>query len=548
MAQTLLTLDLLTITLSELQALSFNALPATAEQARHMYNGHHLGAPTGGRDTNFAYWRGPMVRLPAGATEADQRNGQHVVDEFQTALRRSFTSTNYVKETVRREVSSSVARMSWTLMQTDVQRQEPDKRTVLEQEADALAGAWWRIDRNHPERAIRQALRYARREGRGVLRFRVAGGAFEKQADGKLAVKSFPAEQLLRFIRLECLLSPENVLIAEDPDTFTKRAAYSYKNAAEQDCMELSFVQDVDGKPITHLRILRGAELEAKPTPLELGGRITYIELEDEALITQQFLQNQMAYNTASTMVLRNTELAGFLERYGINIEPPYDVVPDPDNPGKNKRVYKKVTPGAGAMVLWRGSTHRKTDAQGKYMGDEPLGKAQYGRFEPVSPDSLMAATSHFAQNMYSEVAQSYVLMGKDATASGRSREVAISDFDIVRQTTVDLAEDTVGQVLEVFLALIAALTGRPGRYESIQVEGSVKSRIVPPSPEDRTADREDVAAGIISKAQARQRQGDDNPDQTEAQIQREQAVAPQPQPQPAPQPAKGRKRGRKAV
>lgn len=517
-----LTLNLLTASLGELRDAARSSLNATAQQARHMYSGHHLGAPIGGGEMNFDYWRGPMVRVPDEGTEADKRRAQGVVTEFQTALRRSFTSTNVLREVVRRDVHSSSARMSWTLMQPS-NRPAPDgTRTALEQEADALASSWWNAS---TEQAIRRALTFARREGRGVLRFRIASGLFQASQDGTLRVKgNVTPTDIARYVRLECLEHPENARVWEDPDTLNRRAVYAYQDSAQRDCVEVSTVADDTG--LTHLRVLRGDQQEAQGVALDLGGLVHYLELAADPLITPQFLQNQMAYNTTSTMILRNTELAGFLERYGINVEPPYEVVPDPDRPGQTRRVYRAPRTGAGSMVLWRQATYRKADAQGKYLGDEPLGKAEYGRFEPVSPAALITAAEHSQLNMYSEAGQVFVLMGKDATASGRSREVALADFGTAREDTVALAQNAVKGVISTFLALVAALANQPRRYAQLDVQGTVRPRVIPPSPEDRRADREDVAAGVISRATARQRQDIDDPAQEDAQIEKERPLS----------------------
>lgn len=535
----LLSLDLMTASLQELREAAAVDLSPTAEQARNMYNGHHLGRPHGqGRNlaTDFAYWRGPMVRLPEGGTEAQKREAQAAVNEFQTALERSFTSTNFVKETLTREVASCTAKMSWTVTQVDAQQKVEEQRTDLEQEADALLTSWWRTARRHPEKAIRTALTFARREGRGVLRFRVAGGALSKGEDGQLRVKTTDMAEVARFIRLEHVPTPESVTVWEDPDTFDPSAVYAYKDGNERECAETCHV---NGSGLTVLRVHRSSE--EQPTEvftLDLGRRITYLDLQAEPAISLQFLQNQMAFNTASTMILRNTELAGFLERWGINIEPPSEMIDDPARPGQKIKRFAPVRPGAGTMVAWQQSTVRSRDARGNVTDESPLGKAEYGRFEPSSPEALISATTHNMLNMYSEVGQSYVLMGKDATASGRSREVAISDFDNVRGPTIDLAEDTTGEVAETFLALVAALTNRPGYFSRLQVGGQVKTKIVPPSAEDRQADREDVKEKIISRQTARQRQGVDDPADEDAQIQREgkEAAAQAPAPTPDPQ------------
>lgn len=511
--------NLLTALLQDARTAAAQELSPEAKQARNMYNGYHLGEPIGAGKTNFAYWRGPMVVAPSNGTEAEKRQANGVLNEFQNALDRSFTSTNFVKATVRREVASSLARMSWALREVLDQRTEDDQRSTLEKEADGLLGAWWRLDKNHPEKAIRNAMTFARREGRGALRFRVASGILAQDAKGVRRVRrGLSREKIAQYIRLECIELPEDVRVAQHPDTFAWSGVYAYTDPEGNPAAEVCVV---DGEE-TVLRILKSNQAEPVVSRLQLGGRITLLVLELEPLITPQMLQNQMAFNTTSTMILRNTELAGFMERYGINIEPPFEEIDDPNKPGKKIRVYATPQLGAARMTIWNGTTKPQFDDRKNYVGETPLGTPSYGRFEPVSPEALMESASHSRINIYEEVGQVYVLMGAEATASGYSREVAIADFDIIRQPVVELGQAVIGQVAEVFLALVGALSGEPKRYENIQVEGLVTSRVVPPTPEDRAADRADAAVGIISMLEARQRQGMDNPEQQDAQILRE--------------------------
>ncbi|KQR40760.1 hypothetical protein [Deinococcus sp. Leaf326] len=510
--------NLLTALLGDARAAALQELPPEAKQARNMYNGYHLGEPIGGGDMNEAYWRGPVVVAPPGNEEAE-RQATAVVNEFQRALRRSFTSTNFVKATIRREVGSSLARISWTLRQVQGERGAEGERTEREKEADALLGVWWRLDKNHPEEAIRRAMTFARREGRGALRFRVASGLLAPDAQGVLRVRQGKSrEEVARYIRLECVEFPETVRVDQHPDTFAWSGVYAYTDADGNQAAEICAV---DGEE-TVLRILKPDQAAPVESRLKLGGRITLLVLELEPLITPQMLQNQMAFNTTSTMILRNTELAGFMERYGINIEPPFEEIDDPNKPGQKIRVYATPQLGAARMTIWSGTTKPQYDDRKNYIGETPLGTPSYGRFEPVSPEALMESVSHSRINIYEEVGQVYVLMGAEATASGYSREVAIADFDTIRQPVIELGQAVIGQVAEVFLALVAALSSEPARYADIQVEGLVKSRVVPPTSEDRAADRADAAVGIISMQTARQRQGMDNPDQEDAQIVRE--------------------------
>ncbi len=516
-----LTLNLATASIGDLRDAATVGLTDTAQTARLMYNGYHLGKPvTDGSLTvqDFSFWKGPKPGPVLQDSEQARRTAQEFQTEFQTALERSFTSTNFIRELLDREIGSVFDKLNWNTLDTNKQAtlKEGEDKTVLQQEADALMLGWWRIDRSHPERAIRSATTFARREERGVLRFRIGGGLLETvKAEGQdeqvTRVRSgLDMAQIARYIRLEHLTAPENCRVWEDPDTFTRHAIFAYKDLNDTESAE---VCTSDGT-ITTLRVLKGTAVSE--VKLQMGGRITYLELSLPTLITQQVLQNQMAYNTASTMILRNTELAGFIERFGVNLEPPYELVPDPETPGVMVRRYMPFKTGPGTLNLWRSATYDRTDEKGAYVGEQPLGNSDYGRFEPVSPAALTEAADHNRLNMYGEAGQTYVLMGADASASGRSREVAISDFDNIRQPVIDLAGYAVGEVLETFLALVSALANQPGHFDGLQVTGEVRARVVPPTAQERQQDLAEVQGRLIAASTARQRQGIDD-SQTES-------------------------------
>lgn len=60
----------------------------------------------------------------------------------------------------------------------------------------------------------------------------------------------------------------------------------------------------------------------------------------------------------------------------------------------------------------------------------QAVGGGQYGRFEPVSPDALIATKTDAYHDMLDEAAQSHIRMSGDATASGESRIQAMNDFN----------------------------------------------------------------------------------------------------------------------
>ena len=461
-----------TLTLEMVRQYATQALTSTQRCARDMYGGDHLGSLT--TRGQYAYWRGPMLSLDERLRGAEAQAAAREVREFQNVLQRSFTSVNLVREITDREVSASAARMTWE----------------TQSDQDTLLQLWWRSGGHHAERAIRQALTTARLEGRAVLRFRI----------GELPAIRTP-EMLAQSIRLE-VVPPEQARVIEHPDTLQHAALYAYQWQG-QDAAELC---SLDDRGLTVMRVMRGSVTQAS-TPLDLGGRLTLIELNMPVLITEQVLQNQMAYNTVITMSVRNTELAGFVERFGVNLEPPYMLEPDPDQPGQQRRRYLPVNTGAARLNLWRQATSDKVDAAGKYVGEEALGRAaQYGRLEPTSAAPLTAAAQLLKENIYGETGQTFVLMAADASSSGRSREVAMSDFDSRREVTTDAARYLIGDVAETALALIYALSGQP--RPGVKVVGMVRGQAIRQAADERAADLADLAAGIMTPEEIRARRG----------------------------------------
>lgn len=472
----------MTASLQEIRAAATRPLSSTQTAARDMYLGFHLGRPPGAGD-QFAYWRGPMLTVDEQARGEEAAEAARAVQQFQQAIRRSFTSTNMVAEVLDREVGASVSKLTW--------------RTTREQ--DRLLTSWWRRDMNRMDRVIREVIATARREGRGALRFRVA----------PLPPGRLDPEDVARYIRAEAV-APEQLRVAQDPDTLRRWSAYAYRTS-NRDAAEVCWV---DERGQTVVRVMRGQEsgsldLQTSP-PLALGGRLLHLELMLPALITEPVLQNQMAYNAITTMMVRNTEAAGFPERYGIGIEPPFVMEPDPQNPGQQRKRYLKVRVGNGTINFFGPATDFVPDGQGGWREQAIGGTQQYGRHEPVSPAPLTEAARYCRENIYGEVGQAFVLMSADATSSGRSREVAMSDFDARREVVTDAARFLISEVAETFLALCWALAGQPRDIDP--VEGQVRGRVLPQSEGERAADLADIQAGVQTAAEVRLKRGYDEP------------------------------------
>jgi len=480
-----------TMTDSDVQAASVtDKLNSTRRMARNMAAGFHLGAPGEDGIQSTEYWSGPVVTIDPSLPQEAIGQAVRYRNEFLSALRRSFASTNFVKETARRHADAVIGHAPTTVMQAG-----PD---AVNKRAHDLVMRWWEMLGVH--KMLHGATQKALVEGRAVLRLSLSPAALKVATDGSVTVRPMTADQLLKYLR-PALLPPESVWLWEDA-RLNPAAAYSYQTGEyrEQERIELAYVGE-DGN--THLTVWDEARQQMSVVA-DLGGRIPYMELKLTPLITPQVLENQRAYNVVTTMANRNTELAGFLERYMINLEPPTTTVRGIDGTPTKRPIMRT---GPGTMAVLFSKLIARATPQGETF--EPVGPGQYGRFEPTSAQPLIAALDLAKVNIFSETRQMFALMGADASASGRSREVAISDFGQSVQPTRRDVEHLGGQLTETLLTMLGALSGERALMK-VTVDFRCHVQPVPPSSLERQQDRADVETGIIALATARHRQGID--------------------------------------
>ena len=290
-----------------------------------------------------------------------------------------------------------------------------------------------------------------------------------------------------------------------DPETGTQAAAYTYERAS--DSAEISELVYVDPDTLrTVLKIFTADSVASVEIPL--GERLNYIQIEMEPLISRTVLENQRLINATKTMMAKNSELAGFLERYAINVKPPMrdEVYTDANGERQTRRVPAALEFGPGKLTALAGQTVKRVDGDGNEY-EEALAGVQYGRFEPSPPDALIATLNSARESAYNEVAQGFALMNGQATASGRSREVAIADF-MNRVARMRQAIEKAGrELLEAVVAMLGHFTGNPD-WAELRVDFFCLLQPVPRDAADRAQDLNDAVAGVISYDTARARQG----------------------------------------
>ena len=321
---------------------------------------------------------------------------------------------------------------------------------------------------------------------------------------------------------LRLRLMPTNEVTAgvlEDPETLEPLSVIAYEtrdsSGITREELELSFVDD-QGQTV--LRVMRNTTDPIQKAELDLGGRLWLIQASVTfPLITDDLLSQQDALNVALTLLNRNTHFAGFVERYGIGIEPPVDEEGRP-----------KLNVGSGTSNFFQPSvvTETTTDPLGNTTVSQRPISGQYGRFEPSDPKALTAAVDYAEANLYAIARQRFVVMSDDATASGRSREVAAGDYLVNAGRLARAMEGYVRDVLEFALAFAGAIMGQPGRYASLRAHVSCHPRGFQPSAQDRAQDLAELQAGAMSLETFLARRGDADTDAERARLETERQEA----------------------
>jgi hypothetical protein len=159
-------------------------------------------------------------------------------------------------------------------------------------------------------------------------------------------------------------------------------------------------------------------------TALPLGGRLTHFAVTRPPLISPQIVSLQKALNLACSMLPRNVETSGFLERILLNSQLPGEWELDPKT-GERTGRFKPA-----AYVTGAGTTQ---NVQGSEI-DQPDGTKQLATpsvvFRPPSPvQPTVDAIDKLEAEILKEAKQGHAL-GLDKILSGISREQARADFE----------------------------------------------------------------------------------------------------------------------
>jgi hypothetical protein len=495
-------MDVRNLTQAELSALMGTFSGPNTKRVTDYLNGFHLGPPTGNLlpGDSISYWAGYL--LPSD-------NPAFV--EMVRSLRRAFTFRNVLLESLELIADGvGVESADWGAALTRTTDKPSAQEEALLKEADAVLTKFW--DSQDLPTVLYKALTSALAHGRQPVRPRIVPRFIT--AEGKPV--NLPAERSLEPLRIT-LPAVDTSGVAEDQDSLE---TVGITQLAMND-FEVTYLTD------SGLTVLENANKDTRTIapPLNLRGKLWLLELKlPRPLATPDILSNQDALNVGLTMLSSNANEGGFGRFIAIGIDP---ILDKDDNPVPWK--------GAGSQTFLQPATFSEREVKedgGKEIEvtrDRPYAGANVTRLEPTKPEALIAAIDVAETNVYKMLRLRFVGMEDQATASGRSREVAVGPYLRSVARTAAATEAFIRDLLEFALDISALFQGQPDKYKGLTVKVKLNQRVFEPSSETINTQMALQERGVISMQRLRALTGVTDPDAEQAQIDREAVTAPTP-------------------
>jgi hypothetical protein len=486
--------------------------------------------------------------------------GAKPLDRFSQTLRQieeGFVSENVIKEVVDRHVGGILGREPlWGFVpQQTVSRFAETRRKrfsklfgfifgnasetrvlgakVLDkfaQEADEALTVWW--DQAQPRKKLKEALARCLNEDKVLLRFFVPRGLYKN----KLIPVQKSLTDALSLLHIDVISSDKGGVFI-DNETQKPFALYVYQ-VDQSKCVELSYVNEF-GETI--LQVLSDKpELAVEPIAYNMQGRLWMYEVNRAALITEQIRSAQKSLNLTLTMLMRNVNLAGNLERVIMNAERPKQKIRVQDSTQvtgyREETIDSDWLTGPGVSNVLSGLLIR--DDEGKIIG---RANPNISYRDPVKIDTFVGTRGQLRECIVGQAQQLHVMISGDSTVSGRSREQARAEYRSSLQDSKEAVDDAGRFITEAPLRIAAQFCNRVNDFAGLRCDFDSRIEDGPVSSEERSANREDVKAGLLSKESAMSKNGTEDTDAEKARIAEDKAEAPAPViPPPQPNPVNG--------
>jgi len=421
---------------------------------------------------NGLAWVGPM---PVQKT----RDAAQIIE----TIKRNFVSKNTILEVVNRRSDGLLGREPvWSValkrkLKDDEQPTDEEKKLLIE--ATDKVKQWW--NSRQVNQVLKEALYNSLTTDHGVMRAFIPRGLSDES--GKVKGKSITDAVYLE------VLSPDLGAVVKDPDDM-KDYSFAVWEIKDKRYMESSFVVDqLAEEKLTKVRFTdgTGAEVTAE---FKLGGRILMFDLEAPRMITQQVRENQMSLNKTFTMLGRNTDLAGFIERTILNGQQMGKFMPDPDRPGERVFVPSEDSVKFGPNVTSWVAGIKYQDAE----GNEQIANPSVVYRDPVPATTFKETADIYRSNILEDVRQSHILINSDATTSGVSRIQARADYLASLKDLKPNVDRAIEWLLNLLLSFEDLLSGET-KFKELEVVADIRVTAGP-----MTAEEIDALVNLVEK------------------------------------------------
>jgi hypothetical protein len=397
----------------------------------------------------------------------------------------------------------------------DGQQQMSEEQKRVGAEMLSLVSAWW--DRVKLWQKARAATRRARWSTRGVRRTGIPTGLFASRTDGEGddAVTTLTLPSNLSFPDALARVSlwdeePDAAGVYIDPETLQPYGIVLYEEAVRNKrgkvtgTRQRAQVWTVEGGNLL-VRVLGDRMEDTEPFTYPGVTRLPVAEMEAELLITDPVRRQQRQLNLFQSVLTRLGEVAAFPERYTINAHPfgVWLTAASTDSPVPPK-VENGVTYYFHPMPRTLGASTLNEVVGfpfgGSEDGKENVTTPQVIKFDPTDPQFAVTAASYAYATILRQCHQAHVLGAENLQRSGVSIQQARADFEADVAKGKGPLESLIAATIESAIALAGSMSSEfRGFLQQYRCVVTLHVSTGPVTADERQANREDVAAGLLS-------------------------------------------------
>lgn len=406
------------------------------------------------------HWQGAEGWVGPGPKPSDP-SYRDVITLIETA----FVSKNVLDEIIDRHVSAMLGkepRWSWVPIVAPKEGEEigPADAAAID-ELEAALTTWW--DKRQAHRWLKAMIYRMMWGQRGTWRLYVPAGLLGP--NGNVQASDLPTALAKLFIDIP---EPEDAGIWEDPETKTQVGIVIWKDAANKEHAEVTYVDAVTGQTV--INIIPQEAGAVSRVANDFGGAMPIFTAELETIwITPQMRSLQKALNMTLTLLSKGLVDNAFLERLILGGLPPghweYEAEPDPVTGEKIRKAYiadKHVTGGRQTTYV-QGVDFTDNNPDGSKRTTITTPSVVFR--DPTDPSGIIKGSDYWYQEIIGEARQDHILIAGDSTPSGKSREQARGDFmDSTKDS--ELQTELAGRaLLQTLTAMAETFMGKTGQW-----------------------------------------------------------------------------------